>query len=219
MRQHQIKLHCQQHPILQYLDLSYCGEQLRLRQFLPEQSLNLAEQDVYLLIQGRIQMGCLDYAGKLHICEYIQASQLLNVLACLEKTALQHDYFSLSSGRLLHIPQALFLQQLQHNHLFKQAIFQWLSKRLWHSAQAQRYLVAGRLKQRIAYQLLSLSEQSATKARLIHISQQQFANLLQVSRQTLHSHLRELLQLGFIEWRYHQVKILDVDALQDVARL
>lgn len=216
MRQQDLYTLCQSDPVLQHLQLSKAWDQLQISTFVPEQGLDLAEQDVYFLIRGYIKMGHLDTEGNLHIAQYLQGPKVFNLIACLEKKALYYDYFAMSSAQLLKIPQAVFLQQLQDNPALKNVVFDLLSSRLWQNVEAQHYQVAGTFKQRIAYQLLKLHEQQTAKGD-IKISQQQFADLLQVSRQTLHKQLGVFLQLGFIEWRYHRVKILNLSALAEWA--
>jgi CRP/FNR family transcriptional regulator, cyclic AMP receptor protein len=214
----QLKQAWQHEPILQHLALEQYQDQLKITRFSTEQQLLLNEQDVHFLIQGQIKIGYLRVDGKLQVYQYLQSSTLFNVVACVEKKPLYYHYFAMQAGQILHIPQHIFLQQLQQNTHLQAAVFKLFSARLWQSFEQQRYHVAADLKQHIAYQLLRLAEMT-TRQNYIDISQQQFADLLQISRQTLHKQLIPFLQFGLIEWRYHQVRLLNVTQLKAWAML
>ena len=207
----------QQDEILQHLNFQDYRTQIKILRFLPQQPLALAEQELYFLLKGQIKMAHLDEQGKLYIYRYIQGVKVLNLVACIQKKPLNYHYFAMSAGLFIHIPQAVFLQALEQHAALKLAVINLLSARLWDELEQQRYQVAANLKQRIAYQLLVMTQQQPQPQ--IKISQQELADVLHISRQTLHRQLLEFLQLGFIEWRYHQVKILNVVGLQQWASL
>lgn len=209
MRLRQIKTLCQQDPILQHVDIESCISNIKLIHFLPQQQLQISEQDVYFLIQGEVKIGHLHADGKMQVYQYLKTAKVFNLVACIQKKPLHYHYFAVRAGQLLHIPQAIFLQQLHHNPQLQAAILEVFSTRLWQSFEQQRYRVAATRQQQIAYQLLHLAEQQSEHNDVIDISQQEFADLLQISRQTLHKQLSSFLKFGLIEWRYHQVKLLD----------
>lgn len=51
------------------------------------------------------------------------------------------------------------------------------------------------------------------------MSQQAFAELLNVSRQTLNKQLQYFIQEHIVEWNYSQIRILDFQRLKQISQL
>ena len=51
------------------------------------------------------------------------------------------------------------------------------------------------------------------------MSQQEFAELLNVSRQTLNKQLQYFIQQHIVEWNYSQIRILDFQRLKQISQL
>lgn len=211
----------QEDAVLQHLDATArqkLKQNMRVIKLLPKQYIRLNGIDLYILLQGSLTVGELKANGQWQVYHQLQQPKLFNVVACVQKKSLDYEYLSQKAGTLLQISGRFFLQCLQDYPLMAQAVLKLVSYRMWQNFQQQRYIQNHDLKQVIAYYLLQLSHQQTELSNSIHMSQQAFADLLHISRQTLHKHLGAFLKLGLIQWRYHKVIILDRVQLEQWAK-
>ncbi|ATO20045.1 hypothetical protein BS636_10445 [Acinetobacter sp. LoGeW2-3] len=179
---------------------------------------------LYILLSGSLQIGWLQANGELKTNDFLGHYTAFNLVALLQNQPVSFDYFTLGRVEVAIICKTEFLQILQTNAQASWSILQVLSKRMYNLFEQNRYLKTASLSQRMARHLLSLQSQYGIKQGqkgLIQfkISQQEFSELFNVSRQTINKHLQYLMQDGLIEWNYSQVKILNLDKLQQLSEL
>ena len=199
----------------------------KIVRYLPGQQILRQQQQLdylYILLSGSLQIGWLQANGELKTNNFLGHYTAFNLVALLQNQPVNFDYFTLGRVEVAIISKTEFLQILQTNAQASWSILQVLSKRMYHLFEQNRYLKTASLNQRMARHLLSLQSQYGIKegqTGLIHfkISQQEFSELFNVSRQTINKHLQHLMQDGLIEWNYSQVKILNLDKLQQLSEL
>ncbi|MCH4249077.1 MAG: Crp/Fnr family transcriptional regulator [Acinetobacter populi] len=197
------------------------------RRFLSDQLILDHDQiikDVYILLNGTLQVGWLQTDGQLKINNYIASHSVFNLVAFLQQKPLNYDYFAIGSVEISVIPGQLFLQQLRQQPEAMWHVLQLLSQRMYTLFEQSRYVHTANLIQRIAYHLNRLAIQYGdcqhnTCLIGIRITQQEFAELFGVSRQTLYKNLQFFLEQNILEWSYSQIRILDMAQLRKICDL
>ncbi|GAA5000403.1 hypothetical protein GCM10023206_01910 [Acinetobacter puyangensis] len=181
-------------------------------------------EDVYILLNGTLQVGWLQTDGQLKLNNYLVNQSVFNLVAFLQKKPLNYDYFAIGQVEISIIPGAVFLQQLKQQPDAMWHVLQLLSQRMYTLFEQSRYVHTANLIQRIAYHLNRLAIQYGdcqhnTCLIGIRITQQEFAELFGVSRQTLHKNLQFFLEQNILEWNYSQIYILDMAQLEKICEL
>lgn len=213
--QQQIFSALQCEPFFKYLDHTMqqrLCEEARLFRYLPEQHIQVQHQDIYFLLQGVLHVGWLQLDGEFRSYSYLAAPCLFNLVSGLQQKLLNMDYISITPSVLIQFPSAMILQAVQQKPEMQWQLLNLLSERMFVLLEQQRYVVSTNLNQKIAYKLLQLLE--CQQCDLLRISQQEFADLLHISRQTLHKYLRDFLDLNILTWHYNRLHILDVEQLK-----
>ena len=195
--------------------------------YLPNQQILRQEQQLdylYILLSGSLQIGWLQANGELKVNDFMGSYTAFNLVALLQNEPVNFDYFTVGNVEVALICKESFLNIVQHNTQASWAMMQMLSKRMYHLFEQARYLKTANLSQRIALHLLKLHQQYGGKdgqADLIQfrISQQEFSELFNVSRQTMNKHLQQFLNDGLIAWHYSQVRILNRQGLEQLSQL
>ena len=176
--------------------------------------------DVYILLSGTLQVGWLQADGKLIVNDFIRIQSVFNLVSVLQQQALNFDYFAAEHVELAIIPSELFFQLLKNEPEAMWHIIQLLSRRMYAMFEQNRYLRTASLTQRIARHIIKLYEQYGYQAQIpFKLSQQEFAELFNISRQTLNKHLQLFVQQQIVDWSYSQIRILDLDKLKQMSVL
>ena len=199
----------------------------KIMRHLPNRQILKGKQQldyVYILLSGSLQVGWIQANGEMKTNDIIGHSMAFNLVALLQNTPINFDYFTLGNVELALICKDTFFKILQSNAQASWGMMQVLSKRMFNLFEQTRYLKTASLSQRIAIHLLKLNHQYGIKegqSDLIQfrISQQEFSELFNVSRQTINKYLRHFLDDGLIEWHYSQIRILDRERLEQLSLL
>jgi len=194
----------------------FWAEQLILRQ---QQQVN----DLYVLLEGTLQVGWLQENGQLKMADYMSHSSAFNLVPFFQQLPMDYDFIALDRVAIAVIDGPVFLQLLQHEPQAMWRMISLLSQRMSRLFSEQRYLHNASLEQRLAWHLVKFCEQYGVPhlhgIRLrLKISQQDFAELLNVSRQTLNKIVKRFRQQYMLEWRYHQVVIWDLEQLKRLSQ-
>lgn len=200
--------------------------QAYMHRYLPQQHLFNQQQHVdavYILLSGCIQIGWLQTNGELKINDYIHRHSAFNIVALLQHKVLTYDYFAVGSVEIAYIPATLFLHILKQEPEAMWQLLHLLSYRMYNLFEQQRYLQTGSLEQRIARYLIKMHQQYGERIGDIdmirfRMSQQEFSELFNVSRQTLNKYVQNFVQSGLIEWNYSQITILDIQRLKQMSQ-
>lgn len=117
----------------------------------------------------------------------------------------------------------VFLEQLQQQPQAMWQIIQLLSERMYSLMEKNRYLQTASMTQKIARHLITLGQQARPVGQekstiQFKMSQQEFAELLHVSRQTLNKQLQYFIQQRIVEWNYSQIRIIDMQRLKQLSQ-
>lgn len=202
-------------------------QQVSFRRFLPEQLILGHHQivdDVYVLINGSLQVGWLQNNGQLKVINYTANYSAFNLVAFLQKKPVNYDFFAVGQVDVALLSGQIFLTQLQQQPQAMWQILQLVSQRMYALFEQTRYTHTANSTQHIAYYLDKLAKQYGKENNnrcliSLRMTQQDFAELFGISRQTLAKNLQPFLKQGILEWSYSQIHILDVQKLRQLCNL
>lgn len=201
--------------------------QAKFSRFLPAQHVFHQTEfldELYILLDGSLQIGWLKSDGEFVVHDLIKSNTAFNLVALLQKKPLNYDYFAVGRVELASISQDHFFSLLYTQPEAMQQVILLLSQRMYAWFEQNRYLRTATLNQRMAKYLLKLANlygehQHHEIILKIKLSQQDFSELFNVSRQTLNKHIQYLVNEKVIHWGYGEIKILDLKRLQKMSEL
>jgi CRP-like cAMP-binding protein len=174
-----------------------------------------------VLISGSLEVSMQAASGKRSVVWYLEPGQMQGLISVIDGKAAIHDARAHSDGLLLEIPSATFLDALARDPALMQAVLLTLCQR----SRALYDIVAGEalltLRGRIARMLLLLSkaygrESDAGMQLSLKLSQDDLADMLGVTRQSINRELKTLQQGRIITMAYSRITVLDLAALRRV---
>ncbi|MFH7764999.1 Crp/Fnr family transcriptional regulator [Acinetobacter sp. BSP-28] len=194
--------------------------------FLPQQQILHYQQkmdDIYVLLSGRMQIGWLLSDGEFKVSDYVKMYSVFNLVPFLQQKPLNFDFYAVEQVEVAVISGQVFLQQLQQQPQAMWQIIQLLSERMYGLMEKNRYLQTASMNQKIARHLMILGQQARSAGQMhstiqFKMSQQEFAELLHVSRQTLNKQLQYFIQERIVDWNYSQIRIIDMQRLKQISQ-
>lgn len=178
--------------------------------------------NLVLLATGSVELSATSATGKRHVLHYHEAGQLINVIGALDGGPGIHDAIAHEDTLALLIPRASFLAAIEREPYLAMSMIRLLClrSRVLYDYVAEHSLLP--LRARCARLLLQLVEpHGASRPHgyliTLKLSQEEFADMLGRSRQSVNKELRALETEGLIKTNYSQFIILDLPALQAVA--
>ena len=175
-----------------------------------------------LTISGTIEISMTSSEGKRHVLYFVEAGQLINLIALLDGGAGIHDIIAHGDTIVLLIPRSIFLQAVAGEPLLAQAVMRIFCFRLrgLYDYIAENTLLP--LRARCARLLLSFIDghgmpNASGCAITLKLSQEDFADMLGRTRQSVNKELRQLERAGAIKMRYSGFAIVDQDRLREIA--
>ncbi|MGD9700523.1 Crp/Fnr family transcriptional regulator [Acinetobacter sp.] len=201
-------------------------QHVKYLRFLPQQQILHYQQkmdDIYVLLSGRMQIGWLLSDGEFKVSDYVKMYSVFNLVPFLQQKTLNFDFYAVEVVEVAVISGQVFLEQLQQQPQAMWQIIQLLSKRMYGLMEKNRYLQTASMTQKIARHLITLGQQARPVGQekstiQFKMSQQEFAELLHVSRQTLNKQLQYFIQQRIVEWNYSQIRIIDMQRLKQLSQ-
>lgn len=175
-----------------------------------------------VVLSGIVDISSTAPSGNRHILTHLQTGRLLNVVALLDGEPVIYDAHAHQHTTMLAIPAPVFQAALDAQRPLADDIMQLLSFRT--------RALAGRLSDdalmplsaRCAKMLLVLMEHHGLPQENgilidLKLSQEELAQMLGRSRQSVNQEVRKLEELGIVETAYSRFVIRDVAALTAVA--
>lgn len=163
-------------------------------------------------------------SGGRHVLGYVSSGQILNLIPILDDQPAIHDASAHGSCTVLLVPKRTFLAAIASEPEFAQALIRLLClrSRSLYDRFADSALLS--LRTRCARALLSLipsygSQQPDSISITLKFSQNQLADMLGVTRQSVNRELKQLNRRGIIRTGYQRFDILDPDALRAAAQV
>lgn len=178
--------------------------------------------DLLVVVSGRVEVSTSAPSGKKHILTHLEIGKLLNLIPLLDGEPGIYDIAAHSAATILFIPGALVLAAIDDEPEFAHDMLELLSFRSRKLAGYVSHEVLMPLPARCAHLLLTLVEYHGIRkpnGYLIDmkLSQEELAEMLGRSRQSVNREIRELEKAGLIETAYSQFLVRDVKALKAIA--
>jgi len=177
-------------------------------------------KSLFILLDGIIQIGYLSPSGRFHAFNYFSEKHVINLVSCFNASAIDYDYYAFNQVKILQIPHHLFIQEIKENIDLNQDCLSILSQRMQRLTQQVKFLQVANLAQKIAKILLDLSRQYGVRHPSgieiqLKISQQDLADLISVSRQTINKEIKKLMQLEILDWQYESILIKKIEYFEN----
>ncbi len=178
--------------------------------------------ELLLVLDGNLEVSMQGSDGRRSICWYLAPGQWMGLIPVIDGRGAIHDLRSHTESVLLHIPRATFSQALQADHCLALACLNLLCERsrsLYDNMAAESLLP---LRARVARLLLMLVDQHGRDCQsgieiALKLSQDEFADMLGVTRQSLNRELKALEKHGVISIAYSRITLCDLPGLQRAA--
>lgn len=175
---------------------------------------------LYAVLSGAVRVGAVSAEGKEALLALVEAPQWFGEISLFDGQPRTHDAFAEGPVNLLWVPQAALLALLEkHPQHWRDFALLMSQKLRWaFIALEQQALLSAA--PRVAWRLLQIAAgygEVDGPRRVLHLSQEQLALMLSLSRQTINQILKTLEQDGALHLRYGEIEILDPAHLERVA--
>ncbi|MDG9883221.1 Crp/Fnr family transcriptional regulator [Pseudomonas putida CSV86] len=176
---------------------------------------------LYAVLSGAIRIGALSADGKEALLTLVEAPHWFGEICLFDGQPRTHDAYAEGATRLLRVPQASVQALLdeQPRYWREFALLMSHKLRLAFVALEQQSLMGAA--PRVAFRLLQMAAgygEVDGPRRVLHLSQEQLALMLSLSRQTTNQILKNLQQEGALRLGYGEIEIVDSARLEQLAK-
>ncbi|WP_284087416.1 Crp/Fnr family transcriptional regulator [Acinetobacter nosocomialis] len=177
---------------------------------------------IYTVLEGSISLGYVDVNGNEALSAIAEPIMWFGEISLIDHEPRSHDAIALKKSTVLHIPAKPLNDLLKDNPYYWYYFARLTSQKLRYVFLEQIAIQTRSLSQRLAQRLLFILEgygnHLIVQERQIHISQDQLANMLTVSRQTINHELNILEKQNIIKISFRKIEILDMEKLNLIAK-
>ncbi|MBP6020677.1 MAG: Crp/Fnr family transcriptional regulator [Burkholderiaceae bacterium] len=174
-----------------------------------------------VVLEGTLHASRTNAAGKRHIVGYFGPVQIVNLIPVLDDQRSVHDITAHDETTLLNIPKEVFLSALDSEPMMVRSVLRLLclrSRALYDntSDNALRSLRA-RCARMLILLMASHGEVGSSQVNImLKISQDEFADMIGRTRQSVNPELKQLERDGIIDMKYSRFIIRDPAALREI---
>lgn len=181
-----------------------------------------AVECLYLVLSGSLEVSSLSATGKRYVCWYLGPGQAYGWIPLIDRKGAIHDVRAHADSLLLELPRQPFMAAAAADPALMEAIMLAFCERsrTIHEALAAGALLnlGGRVADMLLRLLDSFGQADAAGARIgLKLSQEELADMLGVTRQSLNRELKLLEADGVISLAYSHIRVHDRTALQALA--
>ena len=177
---------------------------------------------IYTVLEGSISLGYVDVNGNEALSAIAEPIMWFGEISLIDHEPRSHDAIAFKKSTVLHIPAKPLNDLLKDNPYYWYYFARLTSQKLRYVFLEQIAIQTRSLSQRLAQRLLFILEgygnHLIVQERQIHISQDQLANMLTVSRQTINHELNLLEKQNIIKISFRKIEILDIEKLNLIAK-
>lgn len=177
---------------------------------------------IYTVLEGSISLGYVDVNGNEALSAIAEPIMWFGEISLIDHEPRSHDAIALKKSTVLHIPAKPLNELLKDNPYYWYYFARLTSQKLRYVFLEQIAIQTRSLSQRLAQRLLFIVEgygnHLIVQERQIHISQDQLANMLTVSRQNINHELNLLEKQNIIKISFRKIEILDIEKLNLIAK-
>ena len=176
---------------------------------------------LYAVLEGAVRLGYIDIQGKEAIAAIAEPIMWFGEISLVDQQPRSHDAITVQNSVILHLPSANLQLLLQQHPQFWFHIAQLTSQKLRFAflelVSFQTQNIKQRLAQRLLFILNGYGNHLSIEQNSIHLSQEQLAQMLVCSRQTVNQELQELEKQGVLKVAFRKIEILDFNLLHQIA--
>ena len=176
---------------------------------------------LYAVLEGAVRLGYIDIQGKEAIAAIAEPIMWFGEISLVDQQPRSHDAIAVQKSVILHLPSANLQLLLQQHPQFWFHIAQLTSQKLRFAflelISFQTQNIKQRLAQRLLFILNGYGNHLSIEQNSIHLSQEQLAQMLVCSRQTVNQELQELEKQGVLKVAFRKIEILDFNLLHQIA--
>ncbi|ENW80873.1 hypothetical protein F909_02161 [Acinetobacter sp. ANC 3929] len=176
---------------------------------------------VYGVLDGSISLGYIDVNGNEAIAAIAEPIMWFGEISLIDQQPRSHDAIALKKSVVLQIPAQplndFLLQNPYYWYYFALLTSQKLRYVFLEQIAIQTQSISQRLAQRLLFILEGYGNRSFIQDFSIQISQDQLANMLTISRQTVNQELNLFEQQGVIHLGFKKIEVIDLDLLRKLA--
>ena len=199
-------------------------EHSHMLEVLKDQSIFLSGDTfngLYAVLEGAVRLGYIDIQGKEAIAAIAEPIMWFGEISLVDQQPRSHDAITVQNSVILHLPSANLQLLLQQHPQFWFHIAQLTSQKLRFAflelISFQTQNIKQRLAQRLLFILNGYGNHLSIEQNSIHLSQEQLAQMLVCSRQTVNQELQELEKQGVLKVAFRKIEILDFNLLHQIA--
>lgn len=176
---------------------------------------------LYAVLEGAVRLGYIDIQGKEAVAAIAEPIMWFGEISLVDQQPRSHDAITVQNSVILHLPSANLQLLLQQHPQFWFHIAQLTSQKLRFAflelISFQTQNIKQRLAQRLLFILNGYGNHLSIEQNSIHLSQEQLAQMLVCSRQTVNQELQELEKQGVLKVAFRKIEILDFNLLHQIA--
>ena len=199
-------------------------EHSHMLEVLKDQSIFLSGDTfngLYAVLEGAVRLGYIDIQGKETVAAIAEPIMWFGEISLVDQQPRSHDAITVQKSVILHLPSANLQLLLQQHPQFWFHIAQLTSQKLRFAflelISFQTQNIKQRLAQRLLFILNGYGNHLSIEQNSIHLSQEQLAQMLVCSRQTVNQELQELEKQGVLKVAFRKIEILDFNLLHQIA--
>ena len=176
---------------------------------------------IYAVLEGAVCLGYIDIEGKESVAAIVEPIMWFGEISLVDAQPRSHNAITTQKSLILHIPSAAIKNLLQQYPLFWYHIAQLTSQKLRFAflelIAIQTQSLTQRLAQRLLFILNGYGNHLMIETNTIHLSQEQLAQMLTCSRQTVNQELQDLEKQSILRLSFRKIEILDLGKLHRIA--
>ena len=176
---------------------------------------------IYAVLEGAIQLGYSDAEGREAVVAIADPIMWFGEISLVDQQVRSHNAIALQKSMLMKIDAQSIQQLLKTHPEFWFHIAQLTSQKLRYAflklIAYQTQPLSQRLAQRLLFILQGYGNHLSIEKRTIHLSQEQLAQMMVCSRQTINQELQMLEKLNILKVSFKKIEIIDPSQLQRIA--
>lgn len=178
---------------------------------------------LYAVLKGSVRLGYIDIEGKESVAAIVEPIMWFGEISLVDAQPRSHDAIAIQKSLILHIPSSAIQKLLQEQPIFWYHIAQLTSQKLRFAflelISIQTQTLKQRLAQRLMFILNGYGNHLMIEKKTIHLSQEQLAQMLTCSRQTVNQELQTLEKQNILRLSFRKIEILDLAELHRIAHV
>jgi CRP/FNR family transcriptional regulator, cyclic AMP receptor protein len=176
---------------------------------------------IYAVLDGAVRLGYIDIEGKEAVAAIVDPIMWFGEISLVDQLPRSHDAVAAQKAIILHIHNQDISQLLASHPEFWFYIAKLTSQKLRYAflelIAIQTQTIHQRLAQRLVFILNGYGNHIEIENNVIHLSQEQLAQMLVCSRQTINQELQMFEKQGIIKLSFKKIEVLDFAKLHQIA--